>query len=208
MYEADICYFLYDARHFCEFFFLWFLTFRWKLIPLKSRYVNQLKRLDRYDGLTDLPNRRYCLEHLNTILERSNRSSDHFSVCFLDCNKFKHLNDKYGHHVGDLVLKHLADTVSQVIRRKDFFSRFAGDEFCLILDGASSDEAIHTALTKIFEAVSVPVDLENNEIKVTLSIGVAIYPESGESANLLLKHADEAMYSAKKQKKKNAYAIY
>jgi diguanylate cyclase (GGDEF)-like protein len=193
---------------FVSLFCLWFLTFRWKLIPLNSRYVNQLKRLAQYDGLTELPNRRYCLDYLNTMIERSNRGSDHFSVCFLDCDKFKNINDKYGHHVGDLVLKHLAKSVSQVIRRNDLFARFAGDEFCLVLDGTSSEDAIQTALDKIFEAVSMPIYFEKHKIMITVSIGVAVYPESGQAADLLLKHADEAMYSAKKQKKKNAYVIY
>ncbi len=189
-------------------FFFWFLKFRWKLIPLDSRYVNHLKQLAWYDGLTDLPNRRYCLEHLHTILGRSNRASDHFSVCFLDCNKFKQINDQYGHHVGDLVLKHLADVVSQVIRKHDFFARFSGDEFCLILEGTSSDEAIQMVLNKVFEAVSRPIMIEKNTIIITLSIGVAVYPEAGQSADLLLKHADAAMYSAKRQKKQNVYVIY
>jgi diguanylate cyclase (GGDEF)-like protein len=189
-------------------FVWWFLRYRWERIPLNSRYVNYLKRLALYDALTELPNRRHCLEHLNTILGRSNRGSDHFSVCFLDCDKFKKINDKYGHHAGDLVLKHLADMVSQVIRRNDFFSRFAGDEFCLILDGASSDESIQTALNKVFEAVSMPMYVDDNKIIITVSIGVAVYPESGQSADLLLKHADEAMYLAKRQKKNNVYAIY
>ncbi|MDF1684592.1 MAG: GGDEF domain-containing protein [Legionellaceae bacterium] len=193
---------------FVSLFLLWFLKFRWKLIPLNSGYVNRLKRLAQYDGLTELPNRRYCLEHLNTIIGRSNRGSDHFSVCFLDCDRFKQINDKYGHHVGDLVLKHLAKSVSQVIRRNDFFARFAGDEFCLILDGTSSDEAIQTALDKILKAVSMPVYLEKKKIMIKVSIGVAVYPESGRSSEHLLKHADEAMYSAKKHKKKKAYVIY
>jgi len=189
-------------------FFFWFFKFRWQLVPINSRYVNQLKRLAKYDGLTELPNREYCLEHLNALIARSNRGSDHFSVCFLDCNKFKHINDTYGHHVGDLVLKHLAKFVSEVIRCNDFFSRFSGDEFCLILDGTSSEDAIKIVLDKIFKAVSMPMDFENNSIIMTVSIGVAIYPDSGRVAELLLKRADEAMYSAKTQTRTNAYAIY
>ncbi|MDF1826873.1 MAG: GGDEF domain-containing protein [Legionellaceae bacterium] len=189
-------------------FFFWFFKFRWQLVPLNSRYVNQLKRLAKYDGLTELPNREYCLEHLNALIARSNRGSDHFSVCFLDCNHFKHINDTYGHHAGDFVLKQLAKSVSEVIRRNDFFSRFSGDEFCLILDGTSSEDAIKTALDKIFKAVSMPMDFENHQIIMTVSIGVAIYPDSGRVAELLLKHADEAMYLAKKQTRTNAYTIY
>lgn len=186
----------------------WFLKYRWEKIPTNARYVNHLKRLALYDTLTELPNRRHCLAYLNMILGRSNRGSDHFSVCFLDCNKFKKINDKYGHYVGDLVLKYLAHVISQVIRQNDFFARFAGDEFCLILSGAYSDEDIQAALNKIFEAVSTLINIEGHEIIITLSIGVAVYPESGQSADLLLKHADEAMYAAKRKNKTNAYVVY
>lgn len=189
-------------------FFFWFLKFRWQLIPLNSCYVNQLERLAKYDGLTELPNREYCLDHLKTMLTRSNRGTDCFSVCFLDCNNFKQINDAYGHHVGDLALKHVAQAVSQVIRCNDFFSRFSGDEFCLILDGTASEKAIKAVLDKIFKALSIPMEFESHQIIMTVSIGVAMYPDSAQSAELLLKRADEAMYSAKTQIRTNAYAIY
>jgi len=189
-------------------FITWFIKYRWELIPLNSRYVNHLKRLALYDALTELPNRQHCLEYLNTKLKYSNRGTEYFSVCFLDCNHFKKINDKYGHHVGDLVLKNLASSVSRVIRCNDFFSRFSGDEFCLILDGTSSHEGVRIALDKIFEAISKPIYLEGNQINITLSIGVAVYPESGRSFDVLLRCADEAMYLAKKKKETNAYVIY
>jgi len=187
--------------------YFWWAWRRDRLLPVNAAYVNQLRQLALYDAVTDLPNRRYCLEHLDTLLKRSNRRHDQFSVCFIDCDEFKQINDKYGHQMGDLVLKYLADMVSSVIRSNDFFSRFAGDEFCLILEDTVSEEGIEGVFDKIFEGLSKPIFIAGHLIPLCISAGVAVYPKAGKRANILLDHADKAMYAAKRHKK-NAYVIY
>ncbi len=185
----------------------WSLRRRVNAHILDPHYIAHLKQLALFDGVTNLPNRRYLMEHLETVLKRATREKTHFSVCFMDCDGFKTINDSYGHPVGDLVLRHIAGEVSQVIRKNDFFARFSGDEFCLILEGVASEEALKITLDKILQAIARPVEVGDKYISVTMSVGVAIYPSAGDSVEALLKHADEAMYITKRYQK-NTYSIY
>ncbi|MCH9756493.1 MAG: GGDEF domain-containing protein [Gammaproteobacteria bacterium] len=184
----------------------WLLRRRESSSVLDPDYVAHLKQLALFDGVTNLPNRRYCLDQLNIVLKRAMRRRGHFSVCFMDCDGFKNINDDYGHPVGDQVLRHIADEVLKVIRDNDFFARFSGDEFCLILEDTVSEAALMVILKKILKVISAPIFVGENVISVTMSIGVAVYPNAGNTADILLKHADEAMYAAKRQK--NTYSIY
>ncbi len=184
----------------------WFLGRRVRAQRVDVHYMKHLKQLALYDGVTNLPNRRYCLDYLGRVLNRAHRKSTGFSVCFMDCNDFKGINDTYGHDVGDLVLRHIADEVSHVIRKNDFFARFAGDEFCLILEDTSTDESIQVVLDKIIDVISNPIFVGEASIVVGVSIGVAVYPSGGESPDALLKHADMAMYDSKRRGE--AYVIY
>ncbi|MCH9717315.1 MAG: GGDEF domain-containing protein [Gammaproteobacteria bacterium] len=161
-----------------------------------------------FDVLTNLPHRRYFLEHLDIVLKRaSRRPISSFSVCFMDCDEFKQINDDHGHQVGDAVLKHIARAVSKLIRANDFFARLSGDEFCLVLEETTSEKDLEVTLNKILNVIATPFEIENKTILVTMSIGVAVYPKAAESADALLKHADEAMYAAKRNTK-NTYVIY
>jgi len=204
--RRDFIAFFLIASGFLGLYFWW--TWRRKRPVLAdANYVTHLKQLALFDGLTDLPNRRHFLDHLNIVIKRAKRHRGRFSVCFMDCDGFKQINDEYGHSKGDLVLKHLADVVSQELRDNDFFARFAGDEFCLILEDTSSDVNIEACLGKIFEALSKPILMTEDSIVVSLSVGVAVYPGSGKEGDVLLAHADEAMYAAKQQKN-NSFVIY
>ena len=187
--------------------YFWWVWRRTRPAPADADYVTHLKQLALYDGLTNLPNRRHCLDHLNVVIKRAKRHRGRFAVCFMDCDGFKQINDEYGHPTGDAVLKHIADVMAQILRKNDFFARFSGDEFCLILEDTSSPEGIQACLDKVFEALSKPVLTMGYSISVTMSIGVAVYPESGNEADVLLKHADEAMYLAKRNES-HAYIIY
>jgi diguanylate cyclase (GGDEF)-like protein len=189
------------------FFGGWFLKRRTSETILDPNYVTHLKQLALFDGVTNLPNRRHCLDHLNIVLKRATRRNASFSICFMDCDDFKAVNDDYGHAVGDQVLRHIADVVSRLIRGNDFFARFSGDEFCLILEDTISEKNLDTTLDKILKTVATPIFTGEHSIRVTMSIGVAIYPVAGKSADSLLKHADEAMYVAKRNQK-NTYVIY
>jgi diguanylate cyclase (GGDEF)-like protein len=184
----------------------WFLRRRVRASGPDSHYVEHLKQLALFDGVTNLPNRRHCVDYLGRTLNRAKRHHRGFSVCFMDCNDFKGINDTYGHHVGDLVLRHIADEVSLVIRRHDFFARYAGDEFCLILEETATDASIKMVLDKILNVISNPIFVGEASIVVGMSVGVAVYPEAGESTDVLLKHADMAMYDSKRRQE--AYVIY
>lgn len=125
----------------------------------------------------------------------------------MDCDGFKQINDVHGHHAGDLVLRHISEQVLKLIRANDFFARFAGDEFCLILEGTTSKAALDIILSKILDAIATPLMVGEQSIRVTMSIGVAVYPKAGITSEVLLKHADKAMYAAKRHTK-NKYVIY
>lgn len=178
-----------------------------KMSQTKIFELGYLRKLIYYDHLTGLANRKYLLLRLRSALSRAKQYRSYFSLCFIDCDNFKQVNDHYGHHVGDLLLKHIGQVVTQKIRDKDFFARLSGDEFCLILDGCVSDAAIDVALRKILIAIAEPVVIETYTLSITVSIGVLVCRGSSQlSLEQLLDKADRAMYQAK-HKQKGAYAI-
>ena len=99
----------------------WFLRRRAASNAFDADYITHLKQMALFDGVTNLPNRRHCMSHLDTVLKRAVRHHGSFSVCFMDCDGFKKINDTYGHHIGDMVLRHIADEVSAVIRKNNYF---------------------------------------------------------------------------------------
>lgn len=165
--------------------------------------IGNLRKLVFYDHLTCLPNRKYFLLRLRSALFRAKQYNTSFSLCFIDCDHFKQVNDRYGHYIGDCLLKHIGSAVSERIRGNDFFARFAGDEFCLILDGCVTEASIDVALTKILHAIANPMTIDACTITASVSIGVVVC----ENATLLLTpeelliQADRAMYLAKQQQK-------
>jgi diguanylate cyclase (GGDEF)-like protein len=181
---------------------------RYRVRQLKRYAVSDIRHLQQlafYDPMTQLPNREALLVELNIILNRAQRHHLPFSLCFMDCDNFKKINDEAGHHVGDGVLKHIADVVLQNIRKNDFFSRLSGDEFCLILEGTTSDEAIHVVLTKLQHAISQLTEIDGYQVSVSMSIGVAVYSDAEISVDALLMQADKAMYHAKRNQKGTYY---
>jgi diguanylate cyclase (GGDEF)-like protein len=167
----------------------------------ESSDLNYLRKLAFFDPLTELPNREGLLRHLAMVINRANRYPLNFSLCFIDCDDFKQINDKHGHHFGDQVLKHIADVVKGQIRKNDFLARLAGDEFCLILEDATTEPALNIVLTKLLQAIAAPVIIDGQRLQCSVSIGVAVYPESGKTAEELLIYADKMMYQAKRNKK-------
>jgi diguanylate cyclase len=115
----------------------------------------------------------------------------------MDLDKMKEINDTYGHLVGDKALIYLSDQISGILRKTDTFARFGGDEFCIILNEMKNIEGTHFVLRKIQETLSEPLKLDHVELKIEVSMGIALYPQDGTVINDLIKHADKAMYSAK-----------
>ncbi|MBV9257498.1 MAG: GGDEF domain-containing protein, partial [Ktedonobacteraceae bacterium] len=152
------------------------------------------------DGLTGLPNHRAVMIQLERELDRARRYDRPFSLLFFDADRFKHINDTYGHGVGDEVLRQIGERAARILRGGDTLGRFGGEEFVLLLPEADSDEA--KAVAERIRAIIADEPMGFAEVadslNVTVSIGVATYPEDGYEGLDLLQQADQAMYMAKR----------
>lgn len=158
----------------------------------------QLEYMASYDQLTGLPNRRLFLDRIQQAMERAARDQGHLAVLYLDLNNFKEVNDTYGHSTGDEVLRTMADRLSQSVRAADTVARLGGDEFIVLLDTIDHPDAAFIVAEKVGALLSEPYELSAANLTLTPSIGVAVYPEHGEDREALIRHADSAMYRAKK----------
>jgi len=157
-----------------------------------------LEHFAMYDELTSLPNKKYYLDTLNKAIAKGTRKSQRHAVIFLDLDRFKRVNDSLGHHVGDDLLKKVAERFKFAIRDDDFVARFGGDESMFLLQDITSSLQASEASDRIMEVLSEPFNVSNHDIVVTASIGISIYPENGMTSEELLKNADIAMYRSKK----------
>jgi len=156
-----------------------------------------LRRFAYYDQLTGLPNRMFFREQVRKLIERSARSGGSLVIMFLDTDKFKMINDTYGHPVGDLVLCHIANQLKRVVKDSDMVARYAGDEFVIFLNNIREKSLVDFMAGKILKAVSVPLNIDGNEISSTFSLGISLYPDNGKTIEELEHSADLAMYHAK-----------
>jgi len=157
----------------------------------------EISTLAFFDSLTGLPNRDLCHNRLEHILIHAKRSSSSAAILFIDLDRFKAVNDTYGHDAGDYVLKETATRMSKRLRSDDTLARIAGDEFIIILESLSSPNNVSNLAEKLIEVIEPPFIIDDNEAYIGLSIGIAIYPSDGETAEELIKNADTAMYHAK-----------
>ncbi|WP_167236029.1 sensor domain-containing protein [Massilia genomosp. 1] len=176
-------------------------------ITERKRAEEQTRHLAEHDFLTDLPNRVLFLDRLQQALVSARRQHNKVAVMFLDLDRFKGINDSFGHHVGDAVLKEVATRLTGCVRGVDTVSRQGGDEFVVILaDIGGVDQAAHVA-TSVMRAVAQPVRGNGHTISLSVSIGIAICPDDGLDVDTLLRHADVAMYHAK-QNGRNAFSFF
>jgi diguanylate cyclase (GGDEF)-like protein len=164
---------------------------------------DEIKQLAFYDPLTNLPNRRLLMERLDHALSVSVRSGRRGALLFLDLDHFKMLNDTQGHDMGDLLLKKVAERLLGCVRESDTVARLGGDEFVVMLEDLSEDseeaaKQVEKVADLIIETLNVPYLLNTLEHHSTPSIGAALFGDHGHSQDELLKHADFAMYQAKK----------
>lgn len=150
-----------------------------------------------HDSLTKLPTRALFRDRLDVALAQARRNDKRLAVLFLDLDKFKKINDTLGHPVGDRVLQIVANRLRSCLRQSDILARVGGDEFALLLPEISSKENASAIADKIVEQLQVPAKIDDAEVHVGASIGIAIYPESGENMEDMISHADLAMYYAK-----------
>lgn len=160
-----------------------------------------------HDILTGLPNRLLFMDRLNQSLYKANRNCSKVAVLFLDMDRFKEINDSFGHSFGDEAIKEVAQRLKSKVRKSDTVARFGGDEFVMILDDIKDPVAIVNIVQKLTEIMKRPINIHSHTLYVTLSIGISIYPDDTVLATDLLKNADAAMYKAK-ELGRNTYIFY
>ncbi|EGF31041.1 EAL/GGDEF/PAS/PAC-domain containing protein [Oxalobacteraceae bacterium IMCC9480] len=167
----------------------------------------QMRHLAEHDFLTGLPNRVLLLDRLQQAIAVAERSRTRLAVLFLDLDRFKNINDSFGHHVGDKLLQTVAERLKKCVRGIDTVSRLGGDEFVIMLVDTGSGEPIAHVAGKILQAIGTPYSIEGCEFSVTTCIGVSTYPADGTDMDVLIKSADTAMYHAK-SKGSNRYQFF
>ncbi len=175
-----------------------------------SERVQDKERLDHlayYDQLTNLPNRTLLMDRLNHALARARRFKYKVAVMFLDLDRFKIVNDSYGHHIGDKVLEEISAKLSAMIREADTLARFGGDEFILLIEQFDDLPGIEIVAKKILAILKEPVLIGSRKFHLSASIGISIFPEDGRNSDKLLRRADAAMYRAK-EGGRNAYYFF
>ncbi len=167
--------------------------------------AHAMRRQALYDALTGLPNRALLHDRLAHALDHAQRGGAPVTFMLLDLDRFKEVNDTLGHQAGDSLLRQVAARVQRELRASDTVARLGGDEFAVLLPDTGEDGAVSTA-RKLHTALEAPFDVEEQQLHVGGSIGMAFYPEHGADAPTLLRHADVAMYVAKRSH--HAYAVY
>jgi|GEM_PF-2403254 len=160
-----------------------------------------------HDSLTDLPNRFLFNDRLNQVIKQARRDGSKIAVLFIDLDHFKGINDSLGHKVGDELLIEVARRLKAKIRQSDTLARLGGDEFSIVLNQVSNNDVIVGITRGLLAVMEDPIHILDQSFYVTLSVGVAIYPDDGESPDILLKNADAAMYQAKDEGR-NTYQFY
>lgn len=182
-----------------------------ELSVLRQKNKKQLIRKATHDSLTGLPNRALFEETARAMMRRAARWKKREAVMFLDLNKFKDINDNHGHEVGNIVLKQVATRLKKTLRNSDFVARYGGDEFVIYLDSDRKAPITHQLCQfiadKIIRTVGKPLQVKDLTLEIGLSIGVAIFPDAGETLDVLINNADEAMYRAKNHPEKQYWVV-
>ncbi len=163
----------------------------------RIRAKNKIHNLAYHDILTGLFNRQYLLERLQETLASAQRHARSFAIMFVDLDKFKRINDTLGHDVGDALLKEIGIRLSHSSRKDDIVARTGGDEFIIVLTEISLPHDAAIAAEKILMIINQPITINKQQLQITASIGIAIYPQNGRDITELMKSADKAMYKAK-----------
>ncbi|OGP53331.1 MAG: hypothetical protein A2Y65_05420 [Deltaproteobacteria bacterium RBG_13_52_11] len=178
-----------------------------KDITERKRAEEELTYMATHDSLTGLPNRILFNDRLTVALTHAHRQKKKLAVMLLDLDYFKDVNDSLGHSGGDQLLRAIGNRLRGLLRRDDTVARVGGDEFLLLLSEIARIKDATTIVQKIMEAFRKPFIFDDHELPITTSIGVAIYPNDGDDADTLMKHADIAMYRAK-DKGRDTYQRY
>lgn len=167
----------------------------------------KLDELAYYDHLTGLANRNAFQITLERSLARAKRSNSKFCVLYVDVDDFKKVNDTWGHNIGDKLLIAFSKRLQETVRKDDYIARVGGDEFVVLIDLEETPYRAIKAVERIRKALEIPFHIDTIEVTCSLSVGIAMYPEAGNTVDALLKNADIAMYQAKEQGK-NTYQFF
>jgi len=159
----------------------------------------ELYELSRIDQLSGLLNRNALYERSGWLIAESSRDNSEFAVLFLDLDNFKDVNDSLGHDIGDILLKNVAAYLQEVIRMEDFVARIGGDEFVIVINNYASHLELTRIIQRLLNRIKEPFVVETHPVYVSASVGVVLYPKDGHDMPTLLKHADIAMYEAKRK---------
>ena len=172
-------------------------------ITERKLYQARIEQQANYDTLTGLANRSLLHDRLQTAIRSAAAYGTRLAVVFVDLDRFKFINDSLGHHVGDELLRAMAERLKASVRESDTVARLGGDEFVLLINGHGEPDAVAIVLERMLSDISQPWTIPQGDFNVTCSIGVALYPDDGDNAQTLLKHADSAMYRAKERGRNN-----
>ena len=166
-------------------------------ITKRKTETERLQHLAHYDQLTNIPNRYLLLDRLSHLITQSERNEYRFALFFIDVDNFKLINDTQGHIFGDQVLKEVALRLSHSIRNSDTLARFGGDEFIILLENISDRNAASTMAKTLAQALKKDFVIEGETVGISCSMGVAIFPDDGCTADTLITRADKVMYQNK-----------
>lgn len=168
--------------------------------------IRKIEYIAYHDSLTSLSNRRYFEEKIESAIQETNQLNSRFAIMFIDLDRFKFINDTLGHHTGDLLLVSVSNLLKNIVGKDNVVSRQGGDEFMILVRNTTKEEAERLA-EQIINELQKPISINGNELFITSSIGISLYPDHGSSLNSLIKRADTSMYSAKEQGK-NRYQTF
>jgi diguanylate cyclase (GGDEF)-like protein/PAS domain S-box-containing protein len=168
-------------------------------ITLLKKAQDRLDFLAYHDPLTKLPNRLLVKDRINHALQNAQREGSQIAVLFLDLDRFKIINDVYGHSVGDSLLKEVAKRIKNLIRKEDTVSRYAGDEFIVLMENIPDTRSPAQLAQKLIETINRPVYTRGYRLQIATSVGISLFPQDGGDTDTLIKNADAAMYRAKEE---------
>lgn len=172
-------------------------------ITALRRKDEHLKHLAFHDALTDLPNRTLLMDRINQKLINSNREQFSLAVMFLDLDGFKAVNDRFGHNVGDELLKEVAKRLLALVRESDTVARVGGDEFMFILNNPEGKDEVEYVAKRVVESINEPITVCSDVLNIGASVGIAMFPDDGDSSIDLINNADIAMYASKRLGRNN-----
>ncbi|WP_316572604.1 diguanylate cyclase domain-containing protein [Neobacillus sp. YIM B06451] len=166
-------------------------------VTVRKKYEKELENLAYYDSLTGLRNRRSFMEILEQGILSASKIKEQLALFYLDIDKFKEINDVLGHDAGDELLKQFSQRLVSNLREDSIIGRLGGDEFVVLIRGVKNGKSVYKIVERLYKALQQEYTIGGHRIEATASIGISLYPKNGTSSELLIKHADEALYLAK-----------